>query len=47
MAQVQANADGFTEVLSTVPSHHDHAIGEAIGIRLDLSHVVAFAHAAE
>ncbi len=41
-----ALSDG-TEVLSTVPSHHDHAIGEAIGIRLDLSHVVAFAHAAE
>jgi len=36
-----ALADG-TEVLSMVPSHHDHAIGEALGIRLDLSHVVAF-----
>jgi len=34
---------GGTEVLSTVPSHHDHAIGEPIGIRLDLSHIVAFA----
>lgn len=31
-----------TEVLSMVPSHHDHAIGEPIGIRLDLNHVVAF-----
>ena len=31
------------EVLSLVPSHHDHAIGERIGIRLDVSHVVAFA----
>ncbi len=31
-----------TEVLSMVPSHHDHAMGEAIGIQLDLSHVVAF-----
>ena len=41
-----ALADG-TEVLSTVPSHHDHAIGELIGIRLDMSHVVAFeAHGA-
>jgi len=29
-------------VLSLVPSHHDHAIGEAIGIRLDMSHLVAF-----
>jgi iron(III) transport system ATP-binding protein len=39
-----ALADG-TEVLSMVPSHHDHAIGEAIGIRLDMSHVVAFENA--
>ncbi|MCM8596326.1 ABC transporter ATP-binding protein [Accumulibacter sp.] len=30
------------EVLSLVPSHHDHAIGEMIGIRLDVDHVVAF-----
>jgi len=29
-------------VLSLVPSHHDHALGEAIGIRLDVDHVVAF-----
>ncbi|EJL81174.1 ABC-type spermidine/putrescine transport system, ATPase component [Herbaspirillum sp. CF444] len=33
--------DGI-ELLSLVPSHHDHAIGEAIGIRLDVNHVVAF-----
>src|SRR5690606_31584099 len=25
-----------------VPSHHDHAIGERIGIRLDADHVVTF-----
>jgi iron(III) transport system ATP-binding protein len=25
-----------------VPSHHDHAIGEHIGIRLDADHVVTF-----
>ena len=31
-----------TEVLSLVPSHHNHAIGERIGIRLDVDHVVAF-----
>ena len=31
-----------TEVLSLVPSHHDHAIGEKIGIRLDADHVIAF-----
>jgi iron(III) transport system ATP-binding protein len=30
------------ELQSLVPSHHDHAIGEAIGIRLDLEHVVVF-----
>ena len=27
--------------LSFVPSHHDHAIGERIGIRLDAQHLVA------
>jgi iron(III) transport system ATP-binding protein len=30
------------KVLSLVPSHHNHAIGEKIGIRLDVDHVVAF-----
>ena len=30
-------------VLASVPSHHNHAIGERIGIRLDVDHVVAFA----
>ncbi len=34
--------DSGTRVLSLVPSHHDHAIGEAIGIRLEVDHVVAF-----
>jgi iron(III) transport system ATP-binding protein len=29
-------------VLSLVPSHHNHAIGERIGIRLDVDHVVTF-----
>jgi len=29
-------------VLSMVPSHHNHAIGEKIGIRLDVDHVVVF-----
>lgn len=29
-------------VLSLVPSHHNHAIGEKIGIRLAVDHVVAF-----
>jgi iron(III) transport system ATP-binding protein len=31
-----------TQLQSLVPSHHDHALGEAIGIRLDLEHVVVF-----
>lgn len=31
-----------TRVLSLVPSHHNHAIGELIGIRLDVDHVVTF-----
>jgi iron(III) transport system ATP-binding protein len=30
------------QVLSLVPSHHDHPIGERIGIRLDVDHVVVF-----
>jgi iron(III) transport system ATP-binding protein len=30
------------KVLALVPSHHNHAIGELIGIRLDVDHVVAF-----
>ncbi len=30
------------DVLSLVPSHHDHALGESIGIRLAVDHVVAF-----
>jgi iron(III) transport system ATP-binding protein len=29
-------------LLSLVPSHHDHAIGEWIGIRIQLEHVVVF-----
>lgn len=29
-------------VLSLVPSHHNHAVGERIGIRLELDHVVAY-----
>lgn len=29
-------------VLSLVPSHHNHALGERIGIRLDVDHVVTF-----
>jgi len=29
-------------VLSLVPSHHNHALGEKIGIRLEIDHVIAF-----
>jgi iron(III) transport system ATP-binding protein len=29
-------------VLALVPSHHNHALGERIGIRLDVDHVVVF-----
>ncbi len=31
------------KVLALVPSHHNHAIGERIGIRLAVDHIVAFA----
>jgi iron(III) transport system ATP-binding protein len=34
--------DGGGLVQALVPSHHDHAIGQSIGIRLDLEHVVVF-----
>lgn len=33
---------GGGRVLSLVPSHHNHAIGEKIGIRLELEHLVAY-----
>lgn len=32
-----------TEVLCLVPSHHEHAIGEEIGVRLQADHLVVFA----
>ena len=32
-----------TRLLALVPSHHNHALGEAIGIRLEADHVIAFA----
>ena len=37
---------GGGRVLSFVPSHHNHAIGEKIGIRLEMDHLVAFARGA-
>jgi iron(III) transport system ATP-binding protein len=33
------------QVLSLVPSHHNHAIGEAIGVRLAADHVIVFPRA--
>ncbi|MBU3725608.1 MAG: ABC transporter ATP-binding protein [Burkholderiaceae bacterium] len=32
------------QILSLVPSHHDHALDEQIGIRLEADHVVTFNH---
>ena len=34
------------QVLAHVPSHHDHQIGEWIGIRAEVDHVVTFAREA-
>jgi len=36
--------DGGTQVLCLAPSHHNHAIGEAIGIRIEADHLVMFPH---
>jgi iron(III) transport system ATP-binding protein len=33
---------GSTRLLCLAPSHHDHALGEKIGIRLELDHLVVF-----
>ena len=33
---------GGGRVMSLAPSHHNHAIGEKIGIRLEIDHLVAF-----
>jgi len=32
-----------SRVLSLVPSHHDHGIGESIGLRVEIDHLVTFA----
>lgn len=34
--------DGGLQVLSLMPSHHQHEVGERVGIRLDMDHVVTF-----
>lgn len=33
---------GSTRVLCAAPSHHDHQVGETIGVRLQLDHLVVF-----
>ncbi len=33
-----------TQVLCAAPSHHNHPVGEPIGLRLDLAHLVIFSH---
>ena len=35
--------DSGDHVLAMVPSHHNHALNEPIGIRLEMDHVIAFA----
>jgi len=34
--------DNGTKLLSLVPSHHNHALGDKIGIRLNVDHVITF-----
>jgi iron(III) transport system ATP-binding protein len=34
--------DSGTQLLSLVPSHHNHELGQKIGIRTEIDHVVAF-----
>jgi iron(III) transport system ATP-binding protein len=36
---------GGQPLLSLVPSHHDHAIGEMIGIRMEIDHIICFPEA--
>jgi len=35
--------DSGAKILSLVPSHHNHSVGEAIGIRVEMHHLVVFA----
>ena len=34
--------DSGAKILSLVPSHHNHSVGEAIGIRVEMDHLVVF-----
>jgi iron(III) transport system ATP-binding protein len=36
--------DNGETILCMVPSHHDHPVGEPIGIRMEVDHVVVFDH---
>jgi iron(III) transport system ATP-binding protein len=38
----QLRLSSGTEVLCLVPSHHQHAVGDDIGIRLEADHLVVF-----
>ncbi len=38
------NLSGDTNVLCIAPSHHNHKIGEKIGIKLEIDHLVIFEH---
>ncbi|GAC31472.1 ABC transporter ATP-binding protein [Paraglaciecola polaris] len=40
--ELALNDDPAFRVLCLAPSHHDHELGERIGIRLDLKHLVMF-----
>ncbi len=41
-SSTRCSLESGRKVLALVPSHHNHALGERIGIRLDVDHVVAF-----
>ena len=40
--ELEIHADCDVTVLCLAPSHHDHQVGESIGIKLDLEHLVMF-----
>ena len=40
--ELEIHADCEVTVLCLAPSHHDHQVGESIGIKLDLEHLVMF-----
>ncbi len=42
--QIDADRDKPSRILCLAPSHHDHKMGESIGIRLDLEHLIVFPH---